>query len=264
VSRLLIVPHGSLGALPFAALWDARSGKFLVEEYSLRYLPSIASMSARTSDARKATAQLSVFAPLPDSLPGTNAEALAVERLIPNADLRVGNAATELAVRAALRAGRSIHIASHGTHNSQNPLFSRMIVGRTRGQSSVDDGRLEVHEILGLNTTSPLVFLSGCETALGSAGQGAFAEGSEEGSLAQAFLIAGAGSVVATLWRVDDAGAVRIAESFYRRLRSGKSTDQALTLSQREAISRERNYTWAAYTISGRGLPVLSQRLHSP
>jgi CHAT domain-containing protein len=264
VSRLLIVPHGSLGALPFAALWDARSGKFLVEEYSLRYLPSVASMSARTSDARKATAQLSVFAPLPDSLPGTNAEALAVERLIPSADLRVGNTATELAVRAALRAGRSIHIASHGTHNSQNPLFSRMIVGRNRGQSSAEDGRLEVHEILGLSTTSPLVFLSGCETALGSAGQGAFAEGSEEGSLAQAFLIAGAGDVVATLWRVDDAGAVRIAESFYRRLRSGKSTDQALTLSQREAISSERNYTWAAYTISGRGPPVLSQRLHSP
>ena len=90
VSRLLIVPHGSLGALPFAALWDARGGKFLVEEYSLRYLPSVASMSAGTSNTRKATAQLSVFAPLPDSLPGTKTEALAVERLIPSADLKVG------------------------------------------------------------------------------------------------------------------------------------------------------------------------------
>jgi CHAT domain-containing protein len=136
-------------------------------------------------------------------------------------------------------------------HNSQNPLFSRMTVGQGIGTAPANDGKLEVHEILALTTRSPLVFLSGCETGLVSGAEGQIIQGSDESSLAQAFLIAGAGRVVATLWRVDDASAVRMADSFYRRLRNGSSSDDALAGAQRDAIQRRGDYTWAAYTISG-------------
>jgi CHAT domain-containing protein len=124
-----------------------------------------------------------------------------------------------------------------------------MVVSSAR-HTSADDGHLDVHEILELQTRSPLVFLSGCETGLGSGTQSAFEQGSEEGSLAQAFLIAGAQTVVATLWRVDDAESVELAKTFYRQLRSGATPADALARAQRNAIGQS-GYSWAAYTVSG-------------
>lgn len=254
ITRLLIVPHGPLSALPFASLWDRASGKFLAENYVVSYLPSVAPLTIhRMGRGDDATSHMMIFAPLPDSLPGTRREALAVARLIPGAQLRLGPESSERGVRSALNAGWSIHVASHGAQNSQNPLFSRVIVGNSDKAIGADDGRLEAHEILGLHTRSPLVFLSGCETALAASGQSPFTNGSEESSLAQAFLAAGARSVVATLWRVNDAAAVEMAESFYRHLRRGLPPEDALAFAQREAIGTKRNFTWAAYTASGLG-----------
>jgi CHAT domain-containing protein len=130
-----------------------------------------------------------------------------------------------------------------------------MIVGQRSGPGSDRDGRLEVHEILGMRTTSRLVFLSGCETGLASAGLEPFAQGIEEGSLAQAFLAAGAGTVVATLWRVGDTGAADLAERFYRQLglEGGVSAAEALARSQREVIRARTGSGWAAYTVWGIG-----------
>jgi CHAT domain-containing protein len=167
--------------------------------------------------------------------------------------MRLGKASSEPGVRRALEAGESVHLASHGSQNSQNPLFSRVVAGRRSGPGPEADGRLEVHEILGIRTTSPLVFLSGCETGLAAAGLEPFAQGMEEGSLAQAFLAAGAGVVVATLWRVGDAGAADLAERFYRHLGPGISAAEALARSQREAIGSRTGSDWAAYAVWGTG-----------
>jgi CHAT domain-containing protein len=250
VSNLILVPQGSLGALPFAALWNKASGRFLVEDYVISYLPSLVALS-RSSQTRPPATAVSVFAPLPDSLPGTKNEARAIAEIMPSTITLIGPAATEERFRAAMLQGRTIHVASHGSHNSQNPLFSRMIVGRARSAARSDDGRLEVHEILELTTHAPLVFLSGCETGIGGEGDGGFALGSDEGSLAQAFLIAGASTVVATLWRIDDMSAARLASSFYKQLKAGAAPDKALALAQREALIDRRNYTWAAYDVFG-------------
>ena len=253
VSRLLIVPHGPLGALPFAALWNRKTGRFLVEDQVLSYLPAVAALAGGGGASADPMRHLMVFAPLPDSLPGTAREARAVTRLVPGAELRLGKASGETEMRQALDAGRPIHLASHGSHNGQNPLFSRVIAGRDRGPGTDADGRLEVHEILGLSTTSPLVFLSGCETGLGAAGADPFAQDADEGSLSQALLVAGVEQVVATLWRVSDAGAAELAERFYGRLQSGATPEEALALAQRGMIPARAGYTWAAYTISGAG-----------
>jgi CHAT domain-containing protein len=252
-ARLLIVPHGSLAALPFAALWDQQAGRYLVEDYLVSYLPAAAALVERQPGSEAATGRVTVFAPLPDSLPGSAREARAIARLVPGTRTRLGRASTEAGVRRTLEAGGSVHLASHGSQNSQNPLFSRMIAGRRSGPGSVDDGRLEVNEILGMRTTSPLVFLSGCESGLASAGLEPFSAGTEEGSLAQAFLVAGAGTVVATLWRVSDAGAANLAERFYRHFEGGSSAAEALAVSQREEIRARRGADWAAYAVWGTG-----------
>jgi CHAT domain-containing protein len=250
-SNLIVVTQGSLGALPFAALWNKATGRFLVEDYVISYLPSLVALSHPLTRSRSSASAVTVFAPLSDSLPGTKSEARAIAEIVPSTITLTGAAATEAGFRAALLEGRSVHVASHGSHNSQNPLFSRMIVGRARSAAPANDGRLEVHEILELTTRAPLVFLSGCETAIGSEGEGAFARGSEEGSLAHAFLIAGAGNVVATLWRIDDMTAAGVAASFYKQLKAGAPPDKALAVAQRQALTDRRNYTWAAYDVFG-------------
>jgi CHAT domain-containing protein/tetratricopeptide (TPR) repeat protein len=250
VDHLVIVPHGALAALPFAALWNRANGRFAVEDYTITTLPSVAALAKCCDSTRVDLSRALVLAPLSDELPGTRREANAIANVVPGAEVKLGVASTEQAALAGLTAGRPLHVASHGSHNSQNPLFSRIVVGATRHESPGSDGLLEVYEILGMSTSSPLVYLSGCETALGRAADNAFTSSSDENSLAESFLIAGARTVVATLWRVDDAGAAGIAETFYTRLQSGGSPEDALAYAQRQALKGAHNFTWAAYTVA--------------
>jgi CHAT domain-containing protein len=247
VKRLIVVPQGTLSTIPFAALRDQRSSRFLIEDMTVRVMPSVALVRSVPRGAER-PARLIGFAPLVDSLPGTGRELRAIARLMRDAQMRIGRASNEPEVRAALGSTAIVHIASHGLSNARNPMFSRIIVGRA-ARGPADDGAIAVHELLGMRIRSPLVFLSGCETAL-AAGDGTFGHGTEEESLAAAFLMAGTRSVVATLWRVNDAEAARIATLFYRALNQGLSPEDALAQAQRDEIRSGSTLTWASYTLS--------------
>ena len=198
-----------------------------------------------------------VLAPVPAELPGTRAELVAVARAASSARRLVGPAATEAALRRALGRPGIVHVATHGVMNARSPMFSRLELAAGTGDAD-DDGRFEIHELLGMRVRSPLVFLSGCETALGTSWSTSFARGEDYATLAQAFLHAGAGDVVATLWRIDDDGAAAFAEAFYAALRTRTPLD-ALASAQR-ALLHDPRYAafstpryWAAYVIAGRG-----------
>jgi CHAT domain-containing protein len=256
VRQLVVVPHGPLAYLPFAALQNAESGRFLVQDFLLLTLPSASALVAlrRRHGSEILAGTAAVLAPAFSALPATRREAGAVARSIPRAELLTGSVATEPRLREALGAGGLVHLAAHAELNSLNPMFSWLETARGRGGDPADDGRLEVHEILSLRVRSPLVFLSGCETGLGTELGGGFAAGEDFATLARAFLYAGAGSVVATLWRVDDEAAAALAERFYRRLDTGPS--MALALAQRELLADRRYrapFYWAGYTLAGDG-----------
>jgi CHAT domain-containing protein/tetratricopeptide (TPR) repeat protein len=256
--RLVLVPHGILTYLPFAAVVDSATGRFLVQDFALLTLPSAASLVALrgVSGPESFSAPASVLAPVPDQLPGTAMEARTVARALGHSRLIVGKRANETAVRAALEDGGVVHLATHGELNPRNPMFSRLATSPSRrGQDPADDGRLEVHEILGLRVHSPLVFLSGCETGLGGAWSTGFAPGEDFATLARAFLFAGARNVVATLWRVDDRGAAELATRFYRHFPAAQAPE-ALATAQRELLADPRwraPYYWAGYVVSGAG-----------
>lgn len=251
VRRVLVVPHGPLGGLPFAALWLQDVQRYLVEQAAVVVLPSVGTLT-RAATEGDAVANLRLFAPLADSLPGTEREVRGIARMVRAEEVRVGRAADEATVRSALATGGMVHIASHGTLDAGNPMFSMMRLSRPRSSAAGDaaaDGRLEAHELMRLDVRSPLVFLSGCETGLGAASESVLG-GAEEGSLAQAFLYAGAQSVVATLWRVDDREAADLAIRFYGHLaESGPA--EALALAQRDGVRENQTFTWAAYTVAG-------------
>ena len=264
VRDLVIVPHGALAYLPFAALIDSATGRYLVQDFGLLTLPSAASLAAlRTRGSLPAGAALpAVFAPDPVGLPGTAVEARVVGGALAGAIVHLGRAASEPAAREALASGAIVHLAAHGELNARNPMFSWLATASGGNSDPAADGRLEVHEILGLRVRSPLVFLSACETGLGTAGSTGFAQGEDFATLARAFLYAGAQNVIATLWRVDDQGAATFSAEYYRRL-AAEGPVGALVGAQRTMLADPRfgtPYYWAGYTLAGDGRMAAKQR----
>ena len=266
---LVVVPHAALAYLPFAALLDPVTHQYLIERYDLLLEPSAASLVAARRSATTAgprIASTSAFAPFPEELPGTRAEAVAVGGAARGARLYIGAGATERALRIALTTPGPVHVATHGVLNPRSPMFSRLemvrpVVPRDSVAPTDDDGRLEVHELLDLTIRSPLVFLSGCETGAGAAWSTSFARGDDYATLAEAFLFAGARNVVSTLWRIEDRGAAVFAEAFYAGA-ARHDPIEALALAQRAMlVDREHAspYYWAAYVITGDGRPLSSQ-----
>lgn len=256
-THLLLIPHGGLSYLPFAALRDLRTGRRLAERYILQELPAagmLPSLRAGERSRPPSGARTAVLVPFPDRLPATEVEAAALSHLMPNAIVYRGVAATEERVRQLLAEPAPVHLATHGEFNASNPIFSSVMLAAGRGGSH-DDGRLEVHEVLDIAVRSRLVFLSGCETGLGAAGTTAFDRTEDVVTLAEAFLLSGAGGVVATLWRVDDAGAAHFAERFYAHLATMPPAE-ALATTQRDLMKEPRwahPYYWAAYSLVGDG-----------
>ena len=256
--RLVVVPHAFMAYLPFAALRRSAGGRYLVEDYSILQAPSAAVFLAmrRPAPAYPALGTPSIgFAPFPDALPASRRELRAFQTMVSRAKGETGGDATEPRVRSALAASGVVHLATHGRMNARNPMFSRIELARGAASSATDDGRLEVHEILGLRVGAHLVFLSGCETGVGPAWSTEFDRGEDYASLAQAFLFAGARSVVATLWPIADEGAAEFATRFYSHL-ARRSPPEALAAAQREMLAGGRHsapYYWAAYQVSGDG-----------
>jgi CHAT domain-containing protein len=146
----------------------------------------------------------------------------------------------------------ALHLASRGVLNKENPLFSYIKLG----EDADSDGRLEVHEVFGLDLQALTVVLSACETALGS---GAFSDvppGDDWVGLVRAFLFAGASNVVASLWRVDDRATALLMEHFYTGLSAGLAPGEAMAAAQRATLRDAETadpFYWAGFTLNGRG-----------
>jgi CHAT domain-containing protein len=257
VERLIVVPHGVLTYLPFGALVNA-AGRFLVEDFALQVLPSAAVLPvlrSKPSPGESALSSAIAFAPLPSTLPASRAEVKAVKGAFSRGWTVEGRRASERRFRQALAEAEVVHVATHGTLNVLNPLFSFLEFAPGPEERGENDGRLEIHEVLGLAINSSLVFLSGCETGLGASWSTEFERGEDYATLALAFLYAGADNVVATLWPVEDEGAAAFAERFYAELQHSDPVF-ALARAQREMLSHptySEPYYWAAYRLAGAG-----------
>jgi CHAT domain-containing protein len=258
--RLVIVPDKELHNLPFAALVDPTSGRFLVEERELTIATS--AITFLGSEARRATPPeaprdaLVVGDPQTDpelfpgirSLPGSRLEAHEVAALYQRRELLLGNAATRTAFLGALGRRQVVHFSGHAVANRVDPDRSSLPLAEEQGGS----GLLVAADIARLDLTgTQAVVLSGCETGVGGDGWG-------EGplSLAHAFLAAGVPDVVASLWPIADVPSAPFMTAFHRRLRSGEPPAKALRSAQlmmlHSADSAQRPPgVWAAFEAFG-------------
>jgi len=251
-TRLVVVPHAELHYLPFAALLSGqRPGRFLVERYELSVTPSASVWVALGERRRRAGHGVLAFAPKPNALPASREEVGGIAR-IAGADARVltGRAASEAALRRDGPNRRILHLATYGVLNKPNPLFSYVELAAGGGY----DGRLEVHEVLGLDVAADLVVLSACQTGLGSGGLADVPAGDDWVGLTRAFLHAGAAHVVATLWPVEDQATGALMERFYAELKSGAGPALALARAQRALLAQRATahpFYWAGFVAVG-------------
>jgi CHAT domain-containing protein/tetratricopeptide (TPR) repeat protein len=251
-SRLAIVPHGPLHYLPFAALQSPDTGQYFLEQHVLVTLPSASALpfilQNRSSPASVGGSVLILGDPTAEELPPlifAEGEAQAIADLYRVQPL-LGQAATESAVRERAAQARVVHLAAHGEYNLHNPLYSALALA----PDGDNDGRLEVHEIYGLDLTSAdLVVLSACQTQLGE-----LSAGDELVGLTRAFFFAGTPTVVASLWNVDDEATGLLMERFYTYLGQGMSKAAALRQAQLEVMEDYPDpYYWAGFVLSGDG-----------
>lgn len=250
---LLIVPDGRLCYLPFEALLTARyEGSFarapyLLRSHTVRYVWS-AGLLTDAVRRRSAKGFLHVapfvdtardgLAPLPESRneQPDNARVTAL----------LGEQAQSAAFLAQAGRFRVVQLSTHahaGGHATPGIEFF--------------DRTLDLNEIYAQRIPASLVALSACET-----GTGEYAEGEGVLSLARAFAYAGAESLMASHWSVNERATAELFASFYDRLAKGQPRAEALRqaklawLNGAEADARKAPWYWAAITLSGADGPI--------
>jgi tetratricopeptide (TPR) repeat protein len=234
--HLVIAPYGILHQLPFHALYDG--DRCLADEFTLSYAPSggvlAACLRRPVSEARDNV----VFGIADERSPAIEAEARSVASLLPDAQLFLGEAATEQRLLLAAPHTRVLHIATHGFFRRDNPLFSAI---------RLSDGFLTLFDLYRLDLRADLVTLSGCSTGLSTV-----AGGDELLGLTRGLLHAGARSVLLSLWDVQDESTAEYMTAFYRRMSEGQPAGAAA----RDALRSLRNkyehpYYWAPFCLVG-------------
>lgn len=246
--NLVIVPHGTLHYLPFAALHDG--SQYLIAAHGLRYLPSASVQKYLRAPTSAPPDNMLAFGN-PDlgkpeyDLPSAGEEAKAVAHMLPHNKLLTRREASETAFKLLAGNYRFLHMATHGEFNGDAPLQSRLVLAPD-GQN---DGSLNVSEIYDLHLQADLVTLSACETGLSKTMNGDDVIGMTRG-----FLYAGASNVIASLWAVDDEATAALMTQFYKHIQAGLSKKEALRKAQQSLQSRYAEpFFWAAFYLTGQG-----------
>jgi len=237
--RVFVAPHRDLHYVPFVALHDGQ--QWLIELHELVLAPSAAVWCASQHLPPPRFERVLALGVGGEQLPQVEAEARAVaQEFGPGATLLLDAAATLAALRVAAPAADVVHLACHGQFRADSPYFSAL---------QLADGELTLRDAAALSLSASLVTLSACETGLSR-----IAPGDELVGLVRGFLMAGAPSVVATLWTVEDASTAALMQDFYARLRVGARPSAALRAAQSALAQRGRHpFYWAAFALHGRG-----------
>lgn len=282
-SKLIVVPDGKMNFLPFDSIVDD-DGNYLLESHVVSYCPSGTVLFLMRSDVTPATRRMRFLGvadvqypaagprpffngrtaalELPDflpfggigfkALPWTRDEVTAASRALGwENTLLLGQDATEARLKAlSLPSYRIIHIATHGVPSTEFPDRSALVLAPD--ELTGEDGLLQAREIRSLPIHAELVVLSACDTGVGSVrGQEGIA------NLVNAFLYAGARSVVASIWAANDAYTAHLMGLFYAHLAKGEDRSVALQHAKLDSLRRFGSKAiplyWAGFVIVGEG-----------
>jgi CHAT domain-containing protein len=187
-------------------------------------------------------------------LPATEHEARSIMEIVPAGTgmMATGfDADRTMALSSELGQYKVLHLATHGVVDVENPEVSGIVLSMFSRDGKSRDGLLHLHDIYNMNlSNTQLVVLSACETALGKEVRGEGLVG-----LSRGFIHAGASSVVATLWKVDDRATRQLMTQFYKGLFEEGLTAPAALRKAKLSMWQQPRYRapffWAAFELQG-------------
>ena len=256
--ELIIVPDGPSFLIPYAALVDQHS-RFLSETLRIRIVPSLNILMLLAECPEKyhsssgallvgnpwvETVRLKGCRPFPQ-LPGTEEEVKMIGQIL-NTEPLTGKKASKDQVLSRLNSVCLVHIAAHGRAETGEIILSPNLPGPQRPKE--EDFLLTRADVLNTKLRAKLVVLSCCNSGRG--------EIKSEGvvGIARAFLGAGARSVIASLWSIDDKATLAFMKVFYEHLAAGQSAStslhQAMKWMQKSKLFKAVKH-WAPFMLIG-------------
>lgn len=280
---LIILPDGILHYLPFETLrrHGSKSSWYLIETTIISYCPSVSVLCAlKEKKTRRVWEKdlLAIGGPEYEqtnkgayeswamrkealrksylsqdlnfkSLPYSKKEVVDISKLFPKdrTQVLVGVTANEEIIKStALKEFRFIHFACHGILDEKHPLRSALVL--SGGERQDEDGFLQMREIYGLTINADIVVLSACQT-----GRGTLEKAEGPMALARSFFFAGARSVIASLWPINDKTTRKIMVEFYDNIVRGASIGESLRKAKIMMIrsSWRHPFFWAGFILQG-------------
>lgn len=250
--KIIIAPHDILYRLPFHAYFDGKN--YLLERFDVQYTLSASvlemcqAVKLRRGEKNRNLPALILGYSNEGKIQFAIKEARAAASVLSNPVLLQEDEASLERLRQFSGHCRLVHLASHGIYRADNPLFSFIRLA---------DQSLNAIDLYHLDLDASLVTLSACETGM---------VGGKENNLfgfIRGCLAAGVPTLIASLWKVDDASTALLMTSFYRHLEEGRTLAQALRQAQLEVRQVEENnngetshpfdhpYYWASFILVG-------------
>ena len=246
--HLLIVPHGALHKLPFAALFDGKA--YWGDRHAIAVIPAAGVLpyvvAKRNPDRGRLLALANPQTPfMPLAFAETEVEAIASLFDAPAVYRR--DQATESVAKTLADRADVVHFAGHGEFNERQPMQSGLLLTA----DDRNDGYLQVHETFGLDLKNAnLVILSACETALAR-----IRGGDDLVGLSRGFIYAGTPSLLASLWPVEDRSTALLMAHFYRNWKEAKMCKAAALQKAQQALRAMPGYAhpffWAPFILIG-------------
>ncbi len=214
INHLILIPHRDLHRFPLHALFSDR--------FTVSYLPSLqVGLNLKGRQPTNINHLFSIENPTSAQAPDMRLallESQMISQYFQNVRSLQEADATHARVIDALSEKNTIfHFSGHGSHHSENPKKSELLLAGTESLTLEDICQQDL-------TTYDLVSLSACETALTN-NQSIT---TEYVGLVSGFLSQGAAQVLSTLWVVKSAVSAVVMIEFYRARQSAKSDAVAL------------------------------------
>jgi CHAT domain-containing protein len=267
----IIVPHGPLHGIPWAALRGA--GRYLVEQHSLSFLPSATFARSSAAEGPEDTgptpmpATPALLLADPDrgdaalKLPSAEPEIVSVAAALgtpqtPDVVSLCGPDATAEAYREHAPAARLVHFACHSFFDARAPLLSFLKLAGMHGPAPQrTSGCLHAYEVMEQRLSATLVTLASCRS-----GTSGIATGDEQLGLVRTFLVSGAKSVLGARGVVWGQASARLFSRFYS-LACTLPLAVALAQAQRELMVDPRFAAppyWAPFMLVGAWNTILA------